>query len=94
MAEAKSAKDAELAGIKRSLDIAVRLLSAQLTRGMTRKEAILTLSGAGLGPKEVSDMLGISSNQVSVALYDAKQSGKRKQATKRVGDPSESAGAP
>lgn len=86
MAPAKSSAGSELDGIERRLDIAVRLLGAQLTRGMTRKEAILTLSGAGLTPKEVSEMLSISSNQVSVALYEAKQAAKRKTAAKRSGD--------
>lgn len=67
-----------LEGIERRLDIAVRLLGAQLTTGMTRKDAILTLSAAGLAPKEVADMLGIKANQVSVALYDAKQAASKK----------------
>lgn len=78
MAAGKTSQESGLDRIQRGLDIAVRLLGAQLTLGMTRKEAILTLSGAGLTPREVADMLSISSNQVSVALYDAKQSAKKK----------------
>jgi DNA-binding CsgD family transcriptional regulator len=67
----------EMAGVEHRLDVAVRLLAGLLTKGMTRKDAILTLSGAGLAPKEVAEMLGISANQVSVALYDAKQKAAR-----------------
>jgi DNA-directed RNA polymerase specialized sigma24 family protein len=66
------------AGVEQRLDLAVRLLASLLTKGMTRKEAILTLSGAGLPPKDVASILGISGNQVSVALYDAKHSAAKK----------------
>lgn len=68
-----ASEKAGLAIIEQKLDIAVRLLAGLLTKGMTRKDAILTLSGAGLSPKEVASVLSITSNQVSVALYDAKQ---------------------
>lgn len=85
MAAGQTSQESGLDRIQRGLDIAVRLLGAQLTGGMTRKEAILTLSGAGLTPKEVADMLSISSNQVSVALYDAKQSAKKKTNKKSEG---------
>lgn len=75
----------QTAGIEQRLDVAVRLIGALLTKGMTRKGAILTLSGAGLAPKEVADILGISSNQVSVALYDAKHGAKKGGSPKRRG---------
>jgi hypothetical protein len=61
------------AGVEERLDVVIRLLAAQLTKGMSRKEQILTLSAAGLAPKEVGAILGITGNQVSVALYDAKR---------------------
>ncbi|MGQ0668294.1 MAG: hypothetical protein ACT4PO_01235 [Actinomycetota bacterium] len=64
--------DGSLAGVEQQLDTVVRLLASMLTKDMTRKDAILTLSSAGLVPKDVASILGISSNQVSVALYDAK----------------------
>lgn len=71
----------EFAGIERRLDVVVRLLAAQLTNGMTRKDAILTLSAFGLTPKEVAGILGISANQVSVEVY--KHSKKVKKTTKK-----------
>jgi DNA-directed RNA polymerase specialized sigma24 family protein len=73
-----AAEESAYAGMEKRLDIVVRLLAGLLTKGMTRKDAILTLSAAGLVPKEVAGVLGVTSNQVSVALYDAKQSGARK----------------
>jgi DNA-directed RNA polymerase specialized sigma24 family protein len=67
-----------LEGVEQRLDTVVRLLAGLLTKGMLRKDAILTLSTAGLAPKEVATILGISGNQVSVALYEAKQATAKK----------------
>lgn len=75
---AGASEETGFAGIEQRLDIAVRLLAGLLTKGMTRKDAILTLSYAGLAPKEVAGVLGITSNQVSVALYGAKQAAAKK----------------
>ena len=71
-------------GVEERLDVAVRLLAALLTKDMTRKDAILTLSGVGLAPKEVGRILGVSANSVSVALYDAKQAAAKKPPSKKV----------
>jgi DNA-directed RNA polymerase specialized sigma24 family protein len=68
-----------LVGVEQRLDTVVRLLAGILTKGMSRKDAILALSAAGLAPKDVAAILDISGNQVSVALYDARQ-GAAKQA--------------
>lgn len=65
------------AGIEERLDRVVRLLAALVTKDMIRKNQIFTLSGVGLSPKEVASILGISGNQVSVALYDAKQTAEK-----------------
>lgn len=65
---------AATAGIEERLDRVVRLLAALVTKGMTRKEQILALSGIGLQPKEIASILGISANQASVTIYNAKQS--------------------
>ena len=51
----------------------VHLLTAIVTRGMSRKDAVLTLTTAGLAPKDVAGVLGLTANQVSVVLYDAEQ---------------------
>jgi hypothetical protein len=61
------------AGIEQRLELIARLLTAILTKDMGKKDAVLTLSGAGFAPKDVGDMLGLTRNQVSVILYDAKQ---------------------
>jgi DNA-binding CsgD family transcriptional regulator len=71
-------------GLQSRLDIVVRLLAASLVKGLTRKEAILALNAAGLAPKDVASVLGISSNQVSVTLYGARNEVHRK--TKRQVD--------
>ena len=41
----------------------------------TKKEKILFLSEAGLGPKEIGPIVGSSSASVSQAVYDAKKKG-------------------
>jgi DNA-binding CsgD family transcriptional regulator len=73
---------APTAGIEERLDRVVRLLAALVTKGMTRKEQILTLSGIGLQPKEIASILGISANQASVTIYDAKQAAAKPQQKK------------
>jgi DNA-binding CsgD family transcriptional regulator len=50
------------AGIEERLDRVGRLLAALVTKGMSRKEQILALSGIGLQPKDIAGILGISSN--------------------------------
>jgi DNA-directed RNA polymerase specialized sigma24 family protein len=75
---------AATAGIEERLDRVVRLLAALVTKDMSRKDQILTLSGIGLQPREIAGILGISPNQASVTIYDAKQAAKApaKKATK------------
>jgi DNA-directed RNA polymerase specialized sigma24 family protein len=41
----------------------------------TKKEKILFLSEAGLGPKEIAAIVGSSSGAVSQAVYEAKKKG-------------------
>jgi hypothetical protein len=73
-----------LEGVERQLSLVVRLLSALLVKGMNRKDAILTLSGAGLAPREVAAQLGISANQVSVAIYDERKAAKKQSIPSRT----------
>ena len=77
--------ESEFAGLERRLDTVVRLLSAQLTKGMTKKDAILALSALGLTPKEVAGILDVSSNQVSVEVYQAKKKAKKSAKKKAEG---------
>jgi tRNA pseudouridine-54 N-methylase len=62
-----------LAGIEQRLEVIVHLLTAIVTKDMSRRDAVLTLAAAGLAPKDAAGVLGITGNQVSVVLYDAKQ---------------------
>lgn len=64
---------ASIAGIEERLDRIVHLLTAIVTKDMSRKDAVLTLTAAGLVPKDIAGILGLTGNQVSVVLYDAKQ---------------------
>lgn len=65
------------------LDTLIRL-QARIAVGhlATQKEKILFLSSAGLTPKEVGEILGVSANSVSVALLAARKRGKGKGSTK------------
>ena len=66
------------------LDTLIRLQAAALVRDFgSQKDKIAFLAQAGgLGPKAIAEVLGTSSNAVSVALYQmkkgAKESGKPK----------------
>jgi DNA-binding CsgD family transcriptional regulator len=59
------------------LDTLIRL-QARIAVGhlQTQKERILFLSSAGLPPKEIGDILGVSANNVSVTLLQARKTGK------------------
>lgn len=51
------------------LDTLIRLQATSMVdRFETQKERIVFLSKAGLQPKEVGDILGVSANSVSVTL--------------------------
>lgn len=47
-----------------------RIAVAQLP---TQKEKVLFLSGAGMAPKEIGEVLGVSANSVSVTLLAARK---------------------
>ena len=64
---------ATTSGIEQRLDTIIHLLTAIITKGMSRKEAVLMLDAAGLAPKDIASILGLNGNQVSVVLYDARQ---------------------
>lgn len=50
-----------------------RLLAAFTTRGMQRPDAITFLAGAGFGPAQISDVLGINPVTVRTALFRARK---------------------
>lgn len=56
-----------------------KLMGVIATQGRSSGDKITLLSQVGLTPKEIADTLGISSNLVSVTLYnDKKQKAKKK----------------
>ncbi len=57
----------------RDITLIKNLLSHILIQGKQQNEAIKALSNAGLEPKEIADILGTSSNNVSVVLYQSKK---------------------
>lgn len=61
-------------GIEERLALIAHLLTGILTKDMAKKDAVLALSGAGLAPKDVAGILGMTGNQVSVILHGARQS--------------------
>lgn len=55
-----------------------KLIGLLVTQGRSPGEKILLLNQAGLSPKEISDTLGVSSNLVSVTIYNEKKKKKKK----------------
>jgi len=49
-----------------------KLLALLATEGRTKTEAILRLADVGFSPKEIAELLGTTSNTVSVTLHKAK----------------------
>jgi DNA-directed RNA polymerase specialized sigma24 family protein len=58
----------------------VRIMAVSVTNGLKQRDQIALLNRAGFAPKEIAELLGTTSNTVSVEL-----SGLRKAATKRKG---------
>src|SRR2546427_13302839 len=66
--------------ITKRLDAIIRLLATSLPEKMKQRDKIKLLSESGLQPKEIGPMLGISSNAVSVALFEMRR-GEKTQVT-------------
>ena len=60
----------------------VHLMTAIVTKDMSRKDAVLTLAAGGLAPKDIAGILGLTGNQVSVVLYDSRQAAKQTKTAK------------
>jgi DNA-binding CsgD family transcriptional regulator len=61
--------------VAQKLDTLIRLQARiAISHLATQKERILFLSSAGLVPKEIGDILGVTANSVSVALLQARKS--------------------
>ena len=57
-------------------DLHTRLIAIGLVNGRPQKEQIRLLSIAGMGPTEIADLIGTTSNTVNVALSSLRKSGK------------------
>jgi hypothetical protein len=61
-----------------------RLLAMLLVRDMDTEEAALKLDGVGFGSRDITAMLGVSSNYVANAKYKKRRASKKRSARKRV----------
>ncbi|MBS3104194.1 sigma-70 family RNA polymerase sigma factor [Candidatus Woesearchaeota archaeon] len=62
--------------ILQKLNMLVKLSAAQLAKGKDFKEQVMLLSSVGLSPKDIAEVLGKTSNNVSVTLnYIKKKKG-------------------
>jgi DNA-directed RNA polymerase specialized sigma24 family protein len=57
-------------------DLHTRLIAIGLVNGKPQKEQIRLLSIAGMGPKEIADLIGTTPNTVNVALSSLRKNGK------------------
>jgi hypothetical protein len=57
-------------------DLQTKLIAIGLVNGKPQKEQIRLLSIAGMGPKEIADLIGTTPNTVNVALSSLRKSGK------------------
>jgi DNA-directed RNA polymerase specialized sigma24 family protein len=57
-------------------DLQTRLIAIGLVNGKPQKEQIRLLSIAGMGPKEIADLIGTTPNTVNVALSSLRKGGK------------------
>ena len=62
------------------LDNLLRLVAASVTKGLKQNEQIALLDHAGFPPKEIANLLGTTSNTVSVALTNLRKGGAKKRA--------------
>jgi DNA-directed RNA polymerase specialized sigma24 family protein len=64
--------------ITERLDTIIRLLAGSIGIGRPQRERIALLSGAGLPPREIAQVLGTTSNTVRVALAGIRRRPQRK----------------
>ena len=76
--------DNDVTEIRSKLDVIIRLLAANsISEDRSIKDNAVALSRSGLTPKEIAEILGTTSNTVSVALSTARK-GKKSKATKKA----------
>jgi DNA-binding CsgD family transcriptional regulator len=61
--------------LAKRMDLLTRLFAVHLVNGKSQREQIRLLSIAGMGPKEIADLLGTTPNTVNVALSTLRKKG-------------------
>ncbi|HTB21371.1 MAG TPA: hypothetical protein VK914_01550 [bacterium] len=74
--------DKQFVVVSKKLDIIIRLLARQHIGDKSGRDAIKTLSALGFQPKEIADLIGTTSNTVSVALNSLKKNKNKKKVKK------------
>ncbi len=70
--------------IESKLDTIIRLLALSVASdNHSLKDRAIRLTRAGMTPKEIADLCDTTPNTVSVALYDAKKTGKKNKRLKK-----------
>ena len=72
----------ELQPVIERLDILIKLTATSLLGEKSQKEQIGLLSGSGLAPKEIAELLNTTPNTVSVVLASIRKAHKRKTKTR------------
>lgn len=67
----------------KKIDTIIKLLTISSLKDETQLQKIKVLNSAGLPPKDIADLLGTSSNTVSVALHKLKNKSSPKEATSK-----------
>ncbi len=57
-------------------DLLIRLMAIALVNGRAQKEQIRLLSVAGMGPREIAELLGTTPNTVNVSLSMLRKKGR------------------
>jgi len=70
--------DKDIKAIIERLDILTKLFATGLVVGKTQRDQIELLSKAGLKPREIAELLGTTSNTVSVNLTAIRKASKRR----------------
>ncbi|MGO9038174.1 MAG: hypothetical protein ACLQKH_09330 [Steroidobacteraceae bacterium] len=73
--------------VTRRLDTLIRLVATAICGERPQKEKISILTGAGLTPKEIAEIVGTTPNTVSVALSGMRKTAKPKLKKGTAGSP-------
>jgi hypothetical protein len=68
--------DAQFNEINRKLEMLIRLSAMQIVKDMEYRQQITVLDKIGMQPKEMSDIVGKSTNNIAVTLHLIKKKSK------------------